>query len=317
MQTNSKNYIVGGGITGLIWAFYNPSYTIITPETGGMFGKTNLIWLHDTSETRKLLKDLGWENPSKMTKKSYIGYYRKGWIYEYQTLDMNLVTIQKKMTEWNKPVDKTFTPKTRDLSLSVIGGANYMNTLDVDLLEVVNRLSQKARMIQGIVSKINDKTIEVQTKNGQGVETTILEYENIVSSIPAPFFWKGFGQSKEFKGLPTTNIITPVKPETYDNRYEMVYYDDTVPYSRVSFLGGKYAIEFTGIITKDEFVSKFPDLIVEEYFVVPNGRIFESSENISPGKNIIFSGRFAQWKYGITVEWVVKQVMDQLKIWKK
>jgi len=313
MSNDLKKYCIGGGITGLIWNFYNPDYTIITPQIGGDFGKNHLVWLHDTSETRKLLKDLGWEHPEKLAKKSYIGYYYKGWIMDNQTDEMNLLMIQKKMTSWENKIDTSFMPKTRDMSLSVPGGTSYMNTLDVDLKEVVRRLESKAKITNGIVREITDKTIKVEYTNDPAVESYVIPYDNIVSSIPAPVFWQIYEQPQlfaNFKSLPITSIITKVKPHCYDDRFEMVYYDSTFEFSRISHIDGAYALEFTGVITKEQFEKMFPELPIDSYFVTKYGRIFENEENISPQKNIIFSGRFAQWKYGTVVESVIKQVID-------
>lgn len=302
-----SKFIIGGGISGLVWNFYHPEFKIITPDLGGTYGRSYMVWLHDTYETRKLLKDLGF--PIK-TKKSYIGYYHQGWIAENLSTDMNLVMIQKKMTEWNKPIDKNFIPKTRDLSLS--GGfnsTNYMNTLDVDLVEVIKRLSEKATIEAGFVIKIDDKNIITKENFSPTSTEKVREYEKIVSTIAAPFFWKAFGKTKEFKCLPITNIVTSVKPKEFDGRFEMIYYDDSVPFSRISHLGDTYALEFTGEITKDEFIKQYPDLPILDYFIVKQGRIFENDEN-SPPDNIIFSGRFAQWKYGIVTENIISQALE-------
>lgn len=304
----SRNYIIGAGITGLVWKFYHPDFQIISPQIGGDYGKTHMVWIHDCFETRKLLIDLGF--PIK-TKKSWIGYYYKGWITENLSNDMNLVMIQKKMTEWNKPIDPNFVPKTRDLSLSsgLLSGVNYMNTLDVDLIKVVEKLNEKSDVKHGFVTRIDEDRIFVK-QNPKDESGNWLLYDKLISTISAPFFWKAWGQEKEFKYLSITNIITDKKPEFFDNRYEMVYYDDSVPFSRISFLDGKYALEFTGIITREEFEEKFPDLPVLDYFIVPQGRIFENEENLSPTPNIIFSGRFAQWKYGVTSEYVISQAIN-------
>lgn len=304
-------YIIGNGISGLIWKYYNPEFQIIAPSAaGGMYAKTYLTWMHDCYETRKLITDLGWTDVEKRIKISPIGYCQSGWISNSLNAEMNLSMIQKKMTEWNKPIDKNFVPKTRDLSLSTGGlmGVNYMKTIDVDLEEVVRRISKDANVQHGFVTKITPTTIQV--KNDPKEETfTELEYDTLVSTIPAPFFWKSWGEDREFRQLPITNIITNVKPKMFDDKYEMIYYNEDYPYSRISFLNGKYAIEFTGIISREEFQDRFPDLTILDYFVVPQGRIFEV-DNGPPTDKIIFSGRFAQWKYKITTEFIISQALN-------
>ena len=302
--------IIGGGISGLIWKYYHPEYQIISPEQpGGTYAKTYMTWLHDCIETRKLLTDLSL--PIK-TKRSYIGYYYKGWIMDSLTGDMNIMMIQKKMTEWNKSLDTSFVPRTKDLSLSTVGSTTYMNTLDVDLNEVIKRLSTGANIENGFVTKIDDVNIIVKSNFSSTSIETVVPYDKLVSTMAAPFFWKAYGKEKEFRCLPITNVVTSVKPKAFDGRFEMCYYDDTQKFSRISHMGDKYAIEFTGTITKEEFQKEYPELPIEDYFVVKQGRIFENGGNSPPSEKIIFLGRFAQWKYGVTTEHVIAQVLEKI-----
>lgn len=307
-MTDSKKIIIGAGPSGLIWKFYNPEFQIISPEVKNY--TAHLVWMHDCYETRKLITDLGWSNVDKLIKISQIGYYYNGWISNSLTDEMNLQMIQKKMTEWDKPIDKNFVPKTRDLSLSTGGlmGINYMKTIDVDLEEVVRRLYEHSDIQHGFVTHINEDSISTKHDlNDNNVDITY--YDKLISTIPAPFFWKAWGQNKEFKCLPITNIIVSKKPSTFDDKYEMIYYGEDQPYSRISFLNGKYAIEFTGVISKEEFERLYPDLPILSYFVVPQGRIFEV-DNSPPSDKIIFSGRFAQWKYKVTTEFIISQALN-------
>lgn len=308
MSNDNRKYIIGAGITGLAWKFYHPEFQVISPDVGGAYARSYLVWLHDTYETRKLLTDLGL--PIK-PQKSYIGYYNGGWITDSLSTDMNLLMIQKKMTPWNQPVDKSFVPKTNDLSLSsgALMGTNYMNTLDADLGEVIRKLNENADVKHGFVTQITPDHIIVKN-DWKDSEGQLLEYDKLITTIAAPFFWKAWGEEKEFKCLPITNIIVEQRPSVFDDRYEMIYYDDSVPFSRASYMGGKYALEFTGVITREEFEEKYPELTIVDYFVVPQGRIFENTENLAPDPKIVFSGRFSQWKYGITSEHVISQAIN-------
>ena len=304
MQTDNKSYIIGGGISGLVWKFYHPEFQIISPDIGGMYARTYMVWLHRTAETIKLLEDL---KLPVIAKKSYMGYSSDGIIYDYQTEWLNKKIIQRKMTPWNEPIDTTYEPKTRDLSLSTVGESNFMDTLDVDLEEVIRRLNVNANVEQGFVSSITPSHIYVK-KNLADTHVDVRKYENLVSTMAAPFFWKAYGEPKDFRCSPITNIIVSKKPEMFDNEYEMVYYYDQ-PFSRISHLKGKWALEFTGEITKEQFIELYPDLPIVDYFVIKQGRVWES-ENIEPQNNIVFSGRFAQWKHKIVTEHVVSQAIN-------
>jgi hypothetical protein len=304
-------YIIGGGITGLVWKWYHPDYHIISPEApGGLYAKTYMVWLHKTAETIKLLRDLGWVNPERMTKKSYIGYCHD-WISDYQSEELNLEIIKRKMTPWNEPIDDSFVPKSRDLSMSTSSGESYMNTLDVDLEEVIRRLGEKANIENGFVTKITDKEITVQEK-WQG-PSEVRPYDSVITTMAAPLFWKAYGDiGLQFRSAPITNVVVSKCPKMYDSSYDMVYYTRKYPFSRISYLRGKYAIEFTGEMTREQFEAMFPDLPIEDIFVVKHGRIWENDAHVSPQDNIVFSGRFSQWKYKIVTECVVKQSIDHV-----
>lgn len=307
MQSNNRKIIAGSGITGLVWKFYHPEFTIISPENNSTtFNKNYLVWIHDCCETRQLIVDLGMKV---VPKKSYIGYYHKGWICESLRTEMNLLIIQKKMTEWDKRIDTNFTPNVLELSLSSTISTNYMNTLDVDFSEMIERLKKDITIETGSIIKITNDKIFVKNEDVEKIK----EYDILISTMPAPVFWGMYNMPREFKYLPTTNVIVDKKPEMFDERFEMVYYDNELPFSRISYLNCRYAIEFTGVITKKQFTKLFPDLRIVDYSIVPYGRIFEKTENVSPQKNIIFSGRFSEWRYGKVLENVIYQVNNYEK----
>jgi len=308
MSRNSKKIVIGGGISGLIWKWFNPDFHIISPDLGGFYAKTHLVWLHDTSYTRKLLEEL------KLTvkpKKSYIGYCYNDWISDYQNDWLNEEIIKRKMTPWNQPIDENFKPRSRDLSLSVVGENNFMNTLDVDLEEVVKRLGEYADIEQGYVTQIESDTVEIK-KDWKDTDSDVRHFDVLVSTMSAPLFWKAYGIDPgiEFKSSPITSVIVGKKPEMFDNSYEMIYYTRKYPFSRISHLKGKWALEFTGEITKEEFQTLYPNLTVLEHFVVKHGRIWENEKHKPPQDNIIFSGRFSQWKYKVVTETVLAQVIN-------
>lgn len=307
---DKQRIVVGGGISGLIWNFFNPEYTIITPEVGGSYGHTHQVWLQDTSYVRIFLEKLGYTDFRRMAKKSYIGYYNKGWIYDYQSPELSKIFIQKKMSEWDKPIDTSFVPEVKSLTFTNPSGANYMNTLDIDLVKVVERLNEVCNIERGFVTKIDDRTIEIATSWESDIRE-VRVYNKLVSTIPAPIFWKAYGQPREFKYLPVTNIVITKKPKEFDDRYEMVYYDDSVPWSRASYVDGKWALEFTGIISEETFKTMYPDLPVYQYFVIQQGRIFRDPKgNVPPNDKMLFLGRFAQWEYGILTADVIKRTID-------
>lgn len=302
----TNKYIIGGGISGLVFQYYHPEYTIITPDIGGLFASAYIAIIHDTSETRHFLKDLGYQNVDKLAKKSYIGYYSEGWIQDNPTAEMKLLSIQRKMSKWNEPVNRDFVPSSFDFSTSTT--VNYFKTMNVEPKEVVQALKDKMNpnTIMGKVVKITDTHISIEA-DGQVFDKP---YDSLVSTVAAPIFWKLYGQPREFPFTPITNVITNKRPDLYHDRYDSVYYDDSVPFSRITHLQEKYAMEFTGVMSKDEFKVLYPDVEVVDHLLVQFGRISNVPNNEPPNAKITFLGRFAQWKYGIVLEHVVKSTLE-------
>lgn len=302
-----QNYIIGGGLSGLIFQFYHPEFTIITPDIGGLFKSAYLAIIHDTSETRKFLTDLGYENIEKLHRKSYIGYYTQGWIRDQLSPQLNLLIIQKKMTPWDSALNKEFKPESLDMSTSRT--VNYFNTLDVQPHEVIEKLKSKAgEILEGSVIAISDYAIRVKySDNAIGA----FSYDSLISTIPAPIFWRIYGnENKKFPCTPITNVIVDSCPELFHDKYDVVYYDDSVPWSRITHLHDSYAIEFTGNLTDAQIATVLSGVKIKTVVRVPYGRISSVADNVPPNDRITFMGRFSQWKYGIVMEHTVKQALE-------
>ena len=301
-----NNYVVGGGVSGLIFAFYHPSYTIITPNIGGLFASAYIAIIHDTSETRRFLTDLGYQEVDKLHRKSYIGYYVDGWIRDYVSPSLNKLIIQKKMTLWNEPVNKDFAPESMDMSTSKT--VNYFKTMDVQPAEVIEKLKNTCKnIIEGTVIKIDDGYITYMDLSGS--EHT-LQYDSVVSTVPAPIFWKLYGEDRKFPSTFITNVITDEKPEKFHEYYDVVYYDDSVPWSRITHLHDSYAIELTGNLTDQEIATILPGVRIKTVVRVPYGRISSVPDNTPPNDKITFMGRFSQWKFGVVMEHTIKQSLE-------
>jgi hypothetical protein len=308
-MTENNKIIIGGGITGLLWKYYNPEYEIISPDLGGTLNQKYLVLIHDTPSTRRLFRDLNFPIVTKICK---IGYSNQGFIRDYQTEEMNKITIQKKMTEWDRPLDKTFIPSSREMSTTKLGD-NKLPILDIEPSVLLEKIEKNANIKNGYVTQITPVHIFVKLKDSPEIR---LKYDEIISTIAAPYFWSSYRPSlvapSEFKSLPITNIETKVKPKEFDSNYDIIYYDDHYLFSRISKIKDSYFIEYTGVISKELFYKYQSDAPIESYNVVKFGRIFQI-ENESPQSNIIFSGRFSQWKYGITMEHTLNQIYNYLE----
>jgi len=329
-----SKYILGGGISGLIWKFYNPEFEVVTPlltrpnstlKVADPFVRSKMVWLHDCPEVRQLLKDLGWENPEKFLKKSKIGYYHEGEIFNDLTPLMRDRLVHKKMVAWDKwapDVPEVYSDESGRLSLTgTTQMTNFMNTLDVDHGQILYRLNNRCEVTNGYVGSITDTHIgftdDTQSSNSDYVYK---KYDKIISTMPAPIFWEAWGighnmnesgvnTQDQFNSLAITFVTMKRKPDEFDGDYEMIYYDRSLPFTRISHIDNKYCIEFTGIMPRETFEKMFPELApgISDYWVLPHGRI-RSKKTVAP-KNVIFSGRFAEWQHNITTEHVIAQAL--------
>ncbi len=299
-----NNYIIGGGISGLIFKFYNPSFTLISPEIGGGFLKNiySVSWIHDTLYTRKFLRDLELLlDPYKIK----IGYYYNGYVHDYCADNYKLKIIKRKMTDITTS-DNIDDFKTISTNLSV--QSNILNALYTDINIIFEKLQKNINIIQDKVVKITDTHIYLQTGKK-------LEYNKLISTIAAPIFWKIYKSisrhALEFKYLPITIVETWDKPLIFNDIYQLIYFAEDYSFNRILKKEPmSYSYEFTGKI--DNIKTYLPNVHINKVDIQTIGRIF-LQKNIPPNNNITFLGRFAQWNYTSKVQQVIKQSIEYYK----
>ncbi len=145
----NKKYILGAGISGLIYAHYHPEYTIISPEIGGKLSQDffkNTIYLHETSESLNFVEELG----IKYKKRTHtIKYVKNGVVKRDINIIDKLSMIRKKLD------DKEFTPQDYNLSTSDY----YISTIEIDWQEAIQKLKEKINIIEDTVIRITDEEI--------------------------------------------------------------------------------------------------------------------------------------------------------------
>ena len=290
-----KKYILGGGINGLIYAFYNPEYTIISDSFGGKLNNSSLkntIVVHDTPETQKLLNDLGIKI---ITKTHLIKYVKEGKMFSEISLEDKKQLIKKKMG------DEDF--EIRDLNLST--NDCYIKVIDVDLDVIIAKLKGRVKnMLLESVIRITESEIIT--------EHTTYAYDEIVSTLPANVFWKLYEKKDNninLKFKPITFVMTEKIPKVLNNQlFDLVYFSGDEKYSRITKRDNLYLYEFTGYYTEEEMSKEFKDVKLMKYFTYDNGIIFSDKNNIPP-KNIRFVGRFATWNHSDKLQDTIKEAI--------
>lgn len=312
MKSSSSKFILGGGISGLIFAYYNPEFKIISQDLGGRLNHQffkNIIYLHHTRESEKFLQDIG------------VAYEKKTQLIHY-SIDNSIKTdiqVSDKITLIRKKLnDDDFNPK--DLALSTHDF--YIPILQFSYSELIESLKGKVSFIEGKVIRITAD--EIITEDNR------FSYSNIVSTLPANVFWKIYYKKEknlELKSKPVTFVLCNKEPEHVVNKkYDMIYFvDDKQKYVRISKKPGErdsvnILYEFTGVYSREEVLPYLPvDSTILEHYVDYSGIIYSNKNNIPP-KNVLFVGRFAKWEHSEKQQDVIREAkfdFDFRDIWNR
>jgi len=292
-----SKFILGGGLSGLIYAWYNRDFTIISPDLGGMLNDKffeNIVYLHATEETENFLKDVGIEY---RLKTQLIKYFSKGkFLNRDLTLDEKVSFIRKKMS------DHDYQPKDVNLSTSEA----YISIFEFNYSDLLEKLSLA-------VDHICDNVIKI-TKDEIITENTRFKYSKLVSTISAPVFWRLYeqGGDPELRSAQTTFVTVDRVGESVENsKFDLCYFiDSDSPLIRVSRRRrdqvSEFLCEFAGELSLEECANYLPrKAIIFEHKVKRSAIVFSDANNIPP-KNVIFVGRFATWNHAYKQQDIIK-----------
>ena len=300
-------YILGGGITGLVTAFYNPEYTLITDQVGGQMSVKGmgprLLEVNDNSAM--LLEDLGYDTVN--IKTATVGYVQDG----------------KELDSLTEAQRKAYYMKSRCLEdaasvpPSVMSdGKKELKYFDIDMSDLVTKIFALItnKIILGKAIKIDteNQTLEVELTEKK---TSKLDYEHLVSTIPAPLFYKlsGLKPEEKFETIPKSFII--VAEQNIDMRgYDYIYFPGKeCEYHRISKVGnGLVSIEYTSKKVLSYFSRKWNHIMRKSYRI-DNGQI--SKGKINEIKNVSFIGRYACWDHDLKTDDVVQQAKEMRREW--
>jgi hypothetical protein len=296
-------YILGGGISGLIAAFLNPEYQIITDKLGGFaateYGSSTFV-LHDTPETKLFLKLLGIScgkedlkityHPDKVpTKETILEIIRKK-LYDLKTKEQLFVNDFYEIN--NQPYihsEKKGTPQVLKVHMDEL--------LEVLYKELTNRI------IKAEVISIN--------RNFICTDKGCFEYDQIISTIPAPIFWKIY--LPEFprptlRSADITLLISRKSPFSVEEGTIAYYLEQ--PFSRVIHKNGLYFFEYTGHLTEEDLKKISPSIIPLKIEHQPFARLEDTFGNIAPN-SITFLGRFAEWNKDANIGTTIKKMLNK------
>jgi len=288
-QIKNNNLIIGGGITGLIIAFYTGK-TIISKNVGGQLSSWSLgpRFLHNNKHTIDLLKKL---NVAFKKKTLNIGFY-----------DERFVDFSEDFRQ--KYYQKTRKTETKYIKSSMSSGKSKLNILEIDFKELIDKLVENVTIIKKDVKAIDCMAKTLTLDTGE-----LTAYNSLIVTIPITTFQElskiKFG---DFKYLPKTFILTDSKFDIKD--FDYVYFAGNKPWHRITKLCDKQIFEFVGndvdSLIKDE-------LNILDMKHLKTGQILNSGIKIKKLEDIEFVGRYAEWNHDRLIHDVIKRFMNEQK----
>jgi hypothetical protein len=219
-------YVLGGGLSGLVAAYYNPEYTVVSPEFGGFidskYGRAFVV-LHATPAMRELFGEL---DVPVFEKRIQIGYYDGSKLQTEWSSDDEEKSFARRYTEDKLPPE--FQPG-KDLELSAPGDeweALFVDSSIVDALAEHVRSRRKA-----FVESISFD--EIRFESGETVD-----WSKIVSTLPATAFRRLTDVGWSLEHEPTTYAELPrekVPDRYFEEPWNLLYtVDSGVEYHRVA-----------------------------------------------------------------------------------
>jgi len=290
-------YILGGGIAGLIWGFYNQDYKIISPETGGQNSAPFQLgprYLKKNEYTKKFLEDL---NLKAKQKKIKVGYYKNN-----------------KFVEPDEDFIKKYFEKSRGEKYDedkTVMNSNKKELLifDIDFKEIIEKLETKLflNVIKNCVEFINPKSKELVLRGDKK-----LKYSELITTMPLNIFHKNLkGNKKDYSFI--------CKPVTYvllnSNFFNMESFDFIYilgkRFHRITKTEKGLVADCLGEMSKEELKEEFGEHLIDS-FCLKNAQIISLKEKPRM-KNIVFSGRYGAWNREYKTEQVIEEAIQHAK----
>lgn len=304
-----RQIILGGGLSGLIWAVYHPNSIIIEPGPLGGMIHSNMgpMMLHATEEVKEFVRKIGLEPKTRIVQ---VGYTR----------DLETIHSEPDRNFRNEYYyhSRLLGPKHKATVSSMSAGSSAFIAIDIPMSDIIERTVEYLKTI-GI--KILRERVESIHSLGPGTsikleETNIWDCtDEIISTIPMNIFQKLVKESM----LTPSNLLTKVFvdyghiPPSIYNAFDYVYVVPDYP-SRLTriILSDTITYEYT-IGTNDDPQEQIPYLAggVIQTSVLPG--VIRHSKNILYWNNIRFLGRTARWSHSIKLNDVIKEAQEDVE----
>lgn len=289
-ETKGNRIILGGGVAGLLQAYFNHDAIIISDQIGGQFSSKFQLgpkYLHVDEASKRFFKEMNVEPDIKKIK---IGFYYDGALHSENTEENRKRYFEKTRSSSSEPYLSAMTANKTEFDSFDI---------DVDALIEILRTKINNEIILERVTKIDLKNKKISTISRE------IEYSNLISTIPMNVFLFLCGKpnlAKQFQAYPTTFILTDRQHSFQD--FDYVYFSEQYfPFHRVTKIPKGYVFEYKGddihktSFEKDRVVMKVGQLVQNDIKID-----FEC---------VKFFGRYAEWKHHIKVNDLLKEIYGQ------
>jgi len=261
-RNNSEMVVLGAGITGLIFCFYNPRSVLIRDDNKRT--ENPFVFIQHNRYTETLLKDLGVSVPVVGVKVNSV-------------LSPDRV-VEGKIGKGNFASEYIGTDR-----ISNVGKNNLLRVYDIsekqlcDILE--SRIVNKTHNAKAIKVLADSNMIELET----GVA---IEYSRLISTVHFSIFEKLCPNWNVGEAVSAKDLFFSVHPKS-DMRSSSISYfskeDDSVIKTVTNKASGAVGVEYNG--DHPNFVCS------DDICKLPGARFFGNAN--PPPEGVIFSGRFA------------------------
>ncbi len=296
MQT--KQYILGGGISGLIWGFYNKDFFIISPEIGGQLSSSFQLgprFLIADEFSKKLLIDLNLKLEKEIIK---VGYFKNN---KFCIKDDDFKKeYYKKSRGMKYCIDKT----------AMNAGKEKFESFKVNFLELIDALKKQVmqNIITNKVARINQRYRYIYMK-GTG---TSFPYKKIISTIPLDKFIDCLSHPKkncELKSKDATYVL--LKKTFFDTKDFDFIYVLGKKFHRITKTQKGLVIDWLGEHHVEECKEEFKEYYIDS-FVLKDAQII-SKKCFPKMQETIFSGRYGAWDRTYKINKVIKEATEYAK----
>jgi len=289
-----QTFILGGGIAGLIWSYYNDGI-VISPEFGGQMSNHFPLgprYLHDIPEARKFLLDIGLKI---IPKKIVTGYLYNG---EVLPEPPNAEFVEEYFFKSRGGIG-TFD------STVMSSQKSSFDSLLVDFEKIIDKLIMHLGK-----RKIEDKIIGINLKN----KTFILEkngvknYQKMVSTIPLNIFLKICSMPCSLQCQPITYTWLSSDYTRFPEWCDYIYAPEKkFVYHRLTKDSKGIIVDIFGHHTKEKMKEVFGKHFIDCQ-TLWNSQII-SIDEIPKVDNVKFVGRYGTWNRKWKTEMVISEAI--------